>query len=138
MWNQARAAATLAIVLASAPFAVAQTQSPTQSQPEQGAKPDASAPAAKPDAGVPEEKLDKAAAAIGQVVALKQTYTQRLQAAPEGERQQIADEAKTALTKAVTDQGLSVEEYSNILQVAENDNSVRDKILQRIRQKAAD
>jgi hypothetical protein len=134
MWNQARiAAAALAVVLAAAPFASAQTESPAKAQPDQGAN----APA-KPDANVPDEKLDKAAAAIGQVFALKQTYTQRLQSAPEGERQQIADEAKTALTKAVTDQGLSVEEYSKILQVAENDTAVRDKILKRMHSKGAD
>jgi hypothetical protein len=35
--------------------------------------------------------------------------------------------------KAVTDQGLSVDEYSTILQVAQNDPQVRDKLLQRLR-----
>jgi hypothetical protein len=34
--------------------------------------------------------------------------------------------------KAVTDRGLSVEEYSSILQLAENDPGVREKIIQRI------
>ena len=38
-----------------------------------------------------------------------------------------------ALVKAVTDQGLSVDEYSTILQVAQNDAAVRDKLLQRLR-----
>ncbi len=138
MWNQARiAAAAFAMALASTFFAAAQTQPPTQAQPDQGAKPDAALPS-KPDANVPDEKLDKAAAAIGRVVALKQTYTQRLQTASEAERPQIADEAKTAMTKAVTDQGLSVEEYSNILQVAENDTSVRDRILKRLHAGGAD
>jgi hypothetical protein len=137
MWNQIRiAAAALAVALA-APFAIAQTPSSAPMQGEQGAKPDANAPI-KPDANVPDEKLDKAAVAIGRVVALKQTYTQRLQTAPEGERPQIADEAKSAMTKAVTDQGLSVEEYSNILQVAENDTTVRDRILKRLHSGGAD
>ena len=34
--------------------------------------------------------------------------------------------------KAITDQGLSVEEYTLILVVAQNDPVVREKILQRI------
>jgi hypothetical protein len=34
--------------------------------------------------------------------------------------------------KAVTDKGLSVEEYTSILEVAENDPAVREKILQRL------
>src|SRR5262249_5265643 len=93
---------------------------------------------ARPDANVPDEKLDKAAAAIGHVVALKDTYSQRLQAAPDAERPRIMDEAKDALEKAVTDQGLSVEEYSKILRVAEADSSVREKILQRLKPGGAD
>jgi len=138
MLNQARiAAAALAIAFAPASFASAQTGNPAPTQPEPAAKPDATAPV-KPDASLPDEKLDKAAAAIGRVVALKQTYTERLQSASDAERPQIADEAKTAMTKAVTDQGLSVEEYSNILQVAENDNTVRDKILKRLHGGGAD
>ena len=36
------------------------------------------------------------------------------------------------MAKAVTDQGLSVEEYAAILQVAQNDPDVREKIRQRI------
>ena len=65
-------------------------------------------------------------------------YAERLETAGEAERPQIVDEAKTALTKAVTDQGLSVEEYASILQVAENDTSVREKILQRLHPDGAD
>jgi hypothetical protein len=34
--------------------------------------------------------------------------------------------------KAVTDQGLSVEEYNSILRVAQNDPSLRAKIMQRL------
>ena len=45
----------------------------------------------------------------------------------------ILNEAVSALEKAVTDQGLSVEEYNSILQVAQNDPAVREKIRQRIR-----
>jgi hypothetical protein len=46
------------------------------------------------------------------------------------------DEAVNAIEKAVTDQGLSVEEYDSILKVAQNDPEVRDKIRQRIRPSA--
>jgi hypothetical protein len=38
-----------------------------------------------------------------------------------------------ALAKAVTDQGLSVDEYDSILEVAQNDPDVREKNWQRIR-----
>jgi hypothetical protein len=42
-------------------------------------------------------------------------------------------EANNELTKAVTEQGLSVEEYSSILDVARDDPKIREKILQHIR-----
>ena len=48
-------------------------------------------------------------------------------------KERILNEAVNALAKAVTDQGLSVEEYDSILEVAQNDPDVREKIRQRIR-----
>jgi len=127
MWNHARIGAAALAIAMQAPIAYAQANNADNPAPAQSQK------QAKPGANVPDEKLDKAAAAIGRVVALKENYAERLETASDAERPQIVDEAKTALTKAVTDQGLSVEEYSNILQVAENDTSVRDRILQRLR-----
>jgi hypothetical protein len=43
------------------------------------------------------------------------------------------NEASEALEKAVTDQGLSVEEFNSIMEVAQNDPGVREKMRQRIR-----
>jgi hypothetical protein len=84
-------------------------------------------------APISDQKLDAAAAALQQVVALQQEYRARLAATPEAsEQERLISEANSKLTKAVTDQGLSVEEYSSIMQVAQNDSDVRGKILQRI------
>jgi Domain of unknown function (DUF4168) len=85
---------------------------------------------------VSDQKLDAAAAAIEQVASLKQDYQQRIVAAAPSDRERIANEAMDALAKAVTDQGLSVEEYDSILEVAQNDPDVREKIRQRIRPSA--
>jgi len=82
---------------------------------------------------IPDEKLDAAAAAIARVVTLKQDYQQRMAAATPADRERILNEAVRALEQAVTDQGLSVEEYDSILKVAENDPGVREKIRRRIR-----
>jgi hypothetical protein len=38
------------------------------------------------------------------------------------------------LEKAVTDQGLSVDEYNSIIRTAQNDPTVREKLTQRIAQ----
>jgi hypothetical protein len=85
---------------------------------------------------ISDQKLDAAAAAIVQVASLKQDYQQRIAAAAPSDKERIANEAINALAKAVADQGLSVEEYDSILEVAQNDPEVREKIRQRIRPSA--
>jgi hypothetical protein len=82
---------------------------------------------------IPDQKLDAAAAAIGRVAGLKQDYQQRIAAASPADKERLVDEALNAMRKAVTDQGLSVDEYDSILEVAQNDPGVREKIRQRIR-----
>ena len=119
-WSLA-AALSVATWHLSGPVANAQTQSPS--------------PPALSDQtpNIPDKKLDAAAAALERVASLQQDYREQMIAASPSDRQRLADEAGTALAKAVTDQGLSLDEYSTILQVAENNPEVREKILKRIR-----
>ena len=121
------AAAVLTTVLL-VPAAVAQTQTPQQTPPQ-------SAPPAQSGetTNISDAKLDAAAAAAQKVVSIKENYQQRIEAAAASDKQRVADEGKDALVKAVTDEGLSVEEYTSIIVVAENDSAVREKLLQRIR-----
>ena len=62
---------------------------------------------------ITDQKLDKAAAALQRIASLQQDF-----------RKQMA--------KAVTDQGLSIDEYAQIIDVAQNDPQVRQKIMSRI------
>ena len=102
------------------PPANAQVQSPSPGLSEQAPN-------------ISDQKLDAAAAAIERVASLKQDYQQRITAAPPAEKQRISDEALSAIAKAVVDQGLSIEEYISILDLAQSDPDVHEKILQRIR-----
>ena len=112
-----------ALALAWVPGASAQS---TQGEP-------ASPGVTQPSQNIPDQKLDAAAAALQKVVNLQQQYRQKLAGANgEAEQQKIIAEANNELTRAVTDQGLSLDEYSSIMQVAQNDPQVRDKLLQRI------
>lgn len=77
-------------------------------------------------------KLDAAATAIIRVNALSKDYQVRLNEAPPDDRVRIADEADAALEKAVADSGLSVEEYNEIVDIAQNDPDVQARILQRL------
>ena len=82
--------------------------------------------------GISDQKLDQAAAAIVHVDKLQRSYQQKLEQAPADERDHVIEEADDALAKAVTDHGLSLDEYDTILQTAQNDPSVREKLLQRL------
>ncbi|MFL5084316.1 MAG: DUF4168 domain-containing protein [Xanthobacteraceae bacterium] len=81
---------------------------------------------------IPDERLDAAAAALERVVSLTQDYQGRMFAAPSSKQDRIAEEAKRALVKAVTDQGLSIAEYASILEAAQKDPDFRGKLLQRM------
>jgi hypothetical protein len=65
-------------------------------------------------------------------VSVKQDYQQRIAAAAPSDKERIAEEGRKELAKAVTDQGLSVGEYAAILEVAQKDPDVLQKLKQRI------
>jgi len=118
-WTKLFAAAV--ILAATVPAANAQVQSP------------APAPA-QPSQNIPDHKLDATAAALDQIADVKKNYTQQIEStAAEADKQRLVDEANKALVKAVTDQGLSVEEYTSIMVVAQADPAVRQKIIQRMK-----
>jgi hypothetical protein len=119
MWPTA-AALLIAVGLLSVPAANAQVQSPSPGLTDQS-----------PD--ISDQKLDAVATVIERVASLKQDYRQRIAAAAPSDKERIAIEAINALANAVTDQGLSLKEYDSILEVAQNDPEVREKIGQRIR-----
>jgi hypothetical protein len=84
-------------------------------------------------ANIPDNKLDAAAAAVKSVSAIKDTFDHKLAQVPDAEKERLAGEANSAITKAVTDQGLSIEEFATIIKVAQNDPIVRDKLLKRMK-----
>jgi predicted ATPase with chaperone activity len=120
--SQALAAAALSVAaLLPLPSAKAQ-MNPPQARPE----------AQSPSPTISDEKLNAAAAAIGQVTTIKESYDRKIAEAPPSDKERITDEANNALKKAVTDQGLSVDEYNSIIRTAQNDPAVLQKLEQRI------
>ena len=122
------AAATLSVsALLLIPAANAQINPPQAQSPQtQLPKPQS------PSTSISDEKLNAAAAAIGQVTNIRQSYQAKIAAAPPSDKQRLTKEANDALEKAVTDQGLSLDEYNSIIRTAQNDPAVRQKLTQRI------
>ena len=71
-------------------------------------------------------------AAMKQVTDLQRDYRQKIDAAAPADKPKLASEGNAALKKAVNDHGLSVDEYNQILTVAQNDPTVRAKLMQRL------
>ncbi|HEY2611674.1 MAG TPA: DUF4168 domain-containing protein [Reyranella sp.] len=103
-----------------------------QAQDKAPATPSPTAPAPTPT-NITDSKLDAAAAAVKRVSSIQGAYEQKLAKAPDADKQRVAGEANEAMTKAVTDQGLSIEEYTTIMTVAQKDPVVRNKLLQRLK-----
>jgi hypothetical protein len=80
-----------------------------------------------------DQKLKAVATALERVSSLQDEYQQRIaQTEAPAEKERIVAEGNKELTKAVTEQGLSVEEYSSILNAARDNPEVRDKLLQHV------
>jgi len=108
------------------PAANAQQQSPS------GSSATAPSPTTTP-ANISDKKLDAAAAAVKKVSDINNTLEQKLAEAPVDQKERLEGEAGDAMEKAVTDQGLSIDEYTTILAVAQKDPIVRDKLIQRLK-----
>jgi len=80
-----------------------------------------------------DQKLKAVAAALERVSSLRDEYQQRIaQTEAPAEKERIVAEGNKELTKAVTERGLSVEEYTSILNAARDNPEIRDKLLQHI------
>jgi len=97
----------------------------------------AQAPSPGPSTSAPDlsdQKLSATATAMERVASLQKDYRQRLaEAEAPAEKERIVAEANKELTKAVTEQSLSVEEYTSILDAARDNPEIRDKLIQHIR-----
>ena len=128
--SQPLAAAILSVgCLLLSPGVHAQNQPLNQPQ----ARPQGQPQGQSPSPTISDQKLDAAAAAIGQVTSIRQSYEQKIAEAPPSDKEHVTDEANNALKKAVTDQGLSVDEYNTIVRTAQNDPAIRQKLVERIR-----
>ncbi len=87
-------------------------------------------PAAQGNAAeIPEATVNKAGAALREVAQIRRDYSERAQQAPEAQRQGIADQASRAAAEAITRQGISIDEYNRVIMAAQNDPSLRARVL---------
>lgn len=90
-------------------------------------------PADSPAATISEQKLDATAAAVKKISVIATAYEQKMADAPNADdKERISNEAGDAVAKAVSSEGLSLDEYKTIMTVARMDPTVREKLLKRL------
>jgi len=111
------AAVTCLLITAALPAAAQQSgtpRSPTASS-EQGQMSDA--------------MVSKVGTALRHVATIRQQYSQRAQGANSQQQQALSDQAKNEMVKAIGDQGLSVQQYQQAIQMAQNDETLKRRLL---------
>jgi len=131
------AAVCLSAGIAFAPHAMAQDAGQpgapaTEAPPTQ--TPSAETPSA-PSPSLTDEKLQSFVTAFTEVERIKQDYSQRLEkVGSEAEQQQLRQEAGEKMLQAVeTTEGISVDEYNEIIRLAQADPKVAQKLTDAIR-----
>jgi len=124
---QAKLAVMLLALLAFTCTALAaQQQAPAPAQDQPGSQQQTVNPS--------EDKLEAVAKAYVKVQAVQQEYEPKIQAAQQPEQaKQLQDEARGKMVKAVSDtDGITVDEYSQIMQAAQRDEQLRARLIQHI------
>ena len=114
---------TLMLGVALAAFSVAPATSHAQSatHPPQ-------APATQA-AKIPDSTITKAGSALHDVSKVQQDYETRMQSATPEQKQGLSDQANAEAMQAITARGLSVDQYVDVLKLAQSDPSVKKRLL---------
>jgi hypothetical protein len=80
---------------------------------------------ATPDAAT----IGKAGAALHDVALLQEKYQSKIDSAPPAQKQALSAQANAEAVQAIQSRGLSVQEYTNVVRVAQNDPAVKQQLL---------
>ena len=79
---------------------------------------------------VPNSTVDKAGAALHDVAQIQRSYSQRLQtASSDDQRRSLAQQANNESVQAVQRHGLSVDQYNQVIRLAQADPGVKERML---------
>ncbi len=73
--------------------------------------------------------VQKVGTALRHVAMIRQNYLQRSQAASPQQQQTLDNQANKEMLKAISDQGLSVQQYQSAIQMAQNDPGLKQRLL---------
>jgi len=102
-------------------------------QQDQGAYSEGAAPGAGASADIDADTKEKFIAAYGEIRDVQQEYTRKLQNVEDkGKARELQQQAQTEMVNIVEDNGLSVEEYNQLVGAISNDPELRKEIEQKV------
>ena len=79
---------------------------------------------------VSDETVTHVGKAVAHILKLRQTLEENMAAArTDEERQSIAEQVETAAVTAISDQGLSIDEYNQVIASARDDAELEERVL---------
>jgi len=74
--------------------------------------------------------VHKVGAALRQTATIRQKYVERAQSANSPQqKQELSSQVETEMLKAISDQGLSLQQYNQVIQLAQADPSLKQRVL---------
>ena len=120
-------AAAIAAALSVVPALPSVAETPNRPAPQQDAAPQ---PQVQPQQGqMSETMVRKVGTALRHVVAIRQQYAQRAQSTNPGKQEALSGQAESEMVRAISDQGLSLQQYDQVIQMAQADPALRQRIL---------
>ena len=104
---------------------------PVLAQQRGGNAPTTQAPRATPQSGeMSDAMVRKVGAALRDVVTIRQSYEQRAKSAETQQQlDDLNDQARKEVLRAINDQGLSVQQYQQAIQTAQADPAFRQRLI---------
>jgi hypothetical protein len=79
---------------------------------------------------ISDELISKVGKAAGHITAIKRAYKVGVQAAkPSGERQQLSQRVEQEAVRVINDEGITVEQYNDVITAAEDDPDLEQRLL---------
>jgi hypothetical protein len=93
------------------------------------AAPNPSPPDQTQTPSIPDATIGKAGAALHDVAQLQKKYEGKMASASPAQKQSLNEQANAEAMQAIQSHGLSVQEYSNVIHVAQNDPQTKQRLL---------
>jgi len=85
---------------------------------------------ALPDGDVPDQVVSQVGKAVAEILKLRQSLEESMAVAQsDQEKQSLADQVEGAAVRAISDQGLTVDQYNQVITAAQADSDLEERVL---------